>query len=43
MTNKLIRDKSRCANCMADKSRFSKQEHSKKSGWNYISAKLFWY
>ena len=30
MTNKVIRDKSRCANCMSDKSRFSKQKHNKK-------------
>ena len=26
MTNKAIRDKLRCANCMSDKSRFSKQK-----------------
>ena len=30
MRNKVIRDKSRCANCMADKSRFLKQKHNKK-------------
>ena len=36
MRNK-IRDKSRCANSMSDKSRFLKHEHNKKSGWNNIS------
>ena len=29
MTNKVIRYKSRCVNCMADKSRFSKQKRNK--------------
>ena len=29
-TNKVIRDKSRCANCMTDKSRFLKQKHNKR-------------
>ena len=29
MTNKVIRDQSRCANCMVDKSRFLKQKHNK--------------
>ena len=35
MLNKVIRDKSRCGNCMSDKSRFLKQKH-KNSGWNNI-------
>ena len=30
MINKVIRDKSRCANCMSDESRFLKQKHNKK-------------
>ena len=30
VTNKAIRQKSRCANCMSDKSRFFKQKHNKK-------------
>ena len=30
MRNKTIREKSRCANSMSDKSRFLKQEHNKK-------------
>ena len=29
MTNKVIRDKSRCAQCLSDKSRFLKQKNSK--------------
>ena len=33
MTNKVIRDKSRCGDCFSDKSRFLKQNHNKKSGW----------
>ena len=32
MTNKVIRDKSRCGECLSDKSRFLKQNHNKKSG-----------
>ena len=32
MTNKVIRDKSRCAQCLSDKSRFMKQKPNKKSG-----------
>ena len=31
MTNKVIRDKSRCAQCFSDKSRFMKQKLNKKS------------
>ena len=30
MRNKVIRDKSRCANCMSNKSRFLKQKHNRK-------------
>ena len=30
MTNKVIREKSRCANCMSYKSRFVKQKPNKK-------------
>ena len=43
MRNKVITDKSRCANCMSDRSRFLKQEHDKKIGWNNINPKLFVY
>ena len=41
MKNKMIREKSSCVNCMIDKSRFLKQKHNKKSGWNNINRKLF--
>ena len=34
MTNKVIRDKSRCAQCMSDKSRFIRQVHNKKGSHN---------
>ena len=30
MTNKVLRDKSRCAECLSDKSRFMKQKHNNK-------------
>ena len=30
MANKIIRDKSRCSECLSDKSRFMKQKHNKK-------------
>ena len=43
MANKVIRGKSRCANCTSDKSRFLKQNSNKKSGWNNINSKLFIY
>ena len=43
MANKVIRAKSRCANCMSDKSRFLKQEPNKKSGWNNVNPKLYVY
>ena len=36
MTNKVIRDKSRCNECLSDKSRFMKQKLNKKSGGNII-------
>ena len=32
MTDKVIRDKSRCAERFSDKSRFMKEKHNKKSG-----------
>ena len=37
MMNKAIRDKSRCANFMSDKSRFLKQRFNEKSSWNNIN------
>ena len=32
MTNKVIKDKSRCAQCLPDNSRFLKQKPNKRSG-----------
>ena len=43
MTNKVMRDKLRCANRMAGQSRFLKQKHNKKSCWNNVSPKIFIY
>ena len=43
MRNKVIREKSRCANCMSDKSRFLKQKCNKRSDWKNINPKLFIY
>ena len=33
MTNKVIRDKSRCGEYLSDKSRFLKENHKKKKNW----------
>ena len=41
ITNKMIRQKSRCANCRANKSLFLKKES--KSEWNNIIYKLLVY
>ena len=43
MMNKVIRDKSRCACCMSDKSRFLKQRFNEKSSGNNINPKFFIY
>ena len=43
ITNKVIRENSRYANYMADKSTFLKQNHNKKSGWSNVNPKLFIY
>ena len=43
MRNKIIKQKSRCVNCMFDKSRFFKQKYNKKTGWNNINTKLLLY
>ena len=40
MANKEVREKSRYANCMVDKSRFLKQKRNKKRGQNDINPKL---
>ena len=36
MTNKVVRDKSRCGECLSDKSRFLKQKPTKKNVVNSI-------
>ena len=43
MTNKIIGQKSRCANCMFDKSRFLKQKSNKNRNLNKNNPKLFTY
>ena len=40
MMNKRIREKSRCANCMANKLKFLKQRFDKKNSWNNINHKI---
>ena len=40
MANKVIRDKLKYANCMADKSSFLKQKHNKKGSWDSVILKL---
>ena len=41
MANKVVREKSRCDNCIADKLRFLKQKSNKKTGWININSKRF--
>ena len=43
MTNKVIRQVSKCANCVAKKSRFLMQKSNKRTGWDKINHKLFIY
>ena len=43
MTNKVITEKSRCANCVAKKLRFLKRKSNKKSNLNKLNPKLFKY
>ena len=43
MTKKVIREKSRCAACFSDKSRFIKQNHGKKSGYKYYKTNMSTY
>ena len=38
MTNKMIRNKSKCGFCLPNKSRFMKQHHNEKSGHNEKSS-----
>ena len=39
-TNKVVREKSTCANCMVDKSRFLIQKSNKKSNKKLVKTKL---
>ena len=43
MTSKVIRQASKCANCVVEKSRFLKQKFNKKNGWDKINPKSFIY
>ena len=43
MANEVVRQASKCANCVAQKSRFLKLKHNKKTGWNKINPKLLIY
>ena len=43
MTNKLVWEKSRCANAMIYQSRFLKQKPNKKTSRNNVNPKLFVY
>ena len=43
MTNKVIRENSRCPNCIAAGSRFLREIFIKKTGWDKINLKLFIY
>ena len=43
MTNKVIRQASKCANCVVKKSRFSKRKTDKKFDWDNINLKYFIY
>ena len=43
MTNKVIRQASKCTNCVAEKSRFLKQKSNKKTDWEKINLKIFIY
>ena len=43
MANEVVRQVSKCANCVAEKSRFLKLKHNKKAGWNKINPKLLIY
>ena len=43
MTNKVVRQSFKCANCVAEKSRFLKPKSNKKTGWDRINPKFFIY
>ena len=43
MTNKTVIEKSRCVNCLCDKSRFLKQKSNNKTSWNNVDPEIFIY
>ena len=43
MTNKIIRDKSRCGECLSDQSRFLKQNHNRRSDRQYYKTNTLTY
>ena len=43
MTNKVVKQASKCTNCKAKKSRFLKQKTNRKAAWNKIDPKLLIY
>ena len=43
ITNKVIRDKSRCPQCLYDKSRFLNQKLNKKNGQKYYKTNMLTY
>ena len=43
MTNKVIRQASKCANCVPKSSRFLKRKSNQKTGWDKINPKFFIY
>ena len=43
MTNKVMRNKSKCGECFSDKSRFMKQKENKKSGQSYYKTNMLTY
>ena len=43
LTNKVVKQASKCANCKAKKSRFLKQKTNRKTAWNKIDPKLLIY
>ena len=42
-TNKVIRQASKCANCIAEKSRFLKQKSNNKTSWDKSDPKFMTY
>ena len=43
MTNRVVREKSKCVNAMIYTSRFLKEKPNKKTSWNNVNPSLFLY